>query len=78
MSSIFANQGITAILAETEGVWKRIFGLDAQVLFDTCITLVSMLVLFALLSYFLFNPARALINKRKELVANDMETARKE
>ncbi len=77
MSSILANQGMTALLAETEGVWKRIFGLDAQVLFDTCITLISMLILFALLSYLLFNPARALINKRKELVAGDMEAARK-
>jgi len=45
----------------------RIFGLDPQTLFDTCITLVAMLALFILLSYLLFNPARKLIPKEKGL-----------
>ena len=42
---------------------KRIFGLDPQILFDTAITLLAMLILFILLSYLLFNPARQLIRK---------------
>ena len=46
----------------------RIFGLDAQTLFDTCIMLVAMLFLFTLLSYLLFNPARKMIQKRREVV----------
>lgn len=45
---------------------NRIFGLDPQLLFDTAIGLLAMLVLFILLSYLLFNPARKLIQKRKE------------
>ncbi len=78
MDSILAVQNMSVTLAEEGGVWKRIFGLDAQLLFDTCITLVAMLVLFVLLSYLLFNPARALIKKRQALIANDMADAKKE
>lgn len=53
----------------------RIFGLDPQLLFDTCITLVAMLVLFTLLSYLLFNPARKLIEQRKEYINGQLEEA---
>ena len=59
------------MLAE-EGSWKRIFGLDAQTLFDTAVVLVAMLFVFLILSYLLFNPARELINKRKELIAGEI------
>ncbi len=55
----------------------RIFGLDAQTLFDTCITLIAMLILFILLSYLLFNPARKLIEKRKTLIADQLDEAAK-
>lgn len=75
MSSILANGACYALLAEDDNVWKRIFGLDAQTLFDTSITLIAMLALFMLLSYLLFNPARDLINKRQELIAKDMADA---
>lgn len=53
----------------------RIFGLDAQTLFDTGITLLAMLVLFTALSYLLFNPARNLINKRKQFIEGQLEEA---
>ncbi len=53
----------------------RIFGLDPQTLFDTCITLVAMLVLFFLLSYLLFNPARKLIQKRKDFIQGQLDEA---
>lgn len=53
----------------------RIFGLDPQTLFDTCVTLAAMLVLFCLLSYLLFNPARNLIQKRKELIQSQLDDA---
>lgn len=53
----------------------RIFGLDPQTLFDTCVTLVAMLVLFTLLSYLLFNPARKLIQKRKEYIQRQLDEA---
>ena len=77
MSGILASKAVAVMIAE-ENVWKRIFGLDAQTLFDTCIVLIAMLVLFVFMSYLLFNPARDLINKRKELIAKDMESAKKD
>lgn len=54
---------------------NRIFGLDPQLLADTVITLVAMLVLFILLSYLLFNPARKLIQKRKEFIQSQLDEA---
>ena len=56
---------------------NRIFGLDPQLLFDTAIGLIAMLVLFILLSYLLFNPARKLIQKRKDFIAGQLEEAAK-
>ena len=53
----------------------RIFGLDAQTLFDTSIMLVAMLFLFILLSYLLFNPARKMMQKRRELIQGQLEEA---
>ncbi len=53
----------------------RIFGLDAQTLFDTSITLVAMLFLFFLLSYLLFNPARKMMQKRKDFIQGQLEEA---
>ena len=38
----------------------------------------SMLVMFTLLSYFLFNPVRDMLEKRKQRVADDQETAKRE
>lgn len=67
---------MSGILADN--VMKRIFGLDAQTLFDTCIVLVAMLVLFILMSYLLFNPARNLLNKRKELIESKMQDAQRQ
>lgn len=53
----------------------KIFGLDVQTLVDTGIILIAMLVLFILLSYLLFNPARNLIQKRKDYIAGQLEEA---
>ncbi len=55
----------------------KIFGLDSQLLVDTGITLIAMLVLFILLSYLLFNPARKLIQKRKDVIQGQLEEAAK-
>ncbi len=56
----------------------RLFTLDMQFLFDAVVLALSMLVLFTLLSYLLFNPVRDMLEKRKRRVADDMENARKE
>ena len=55
----------------------RLFTLDAQFLFDSIVLALSMLVLFTLLSYILFNPVRSLLEKRKQRIAEELETAKK-
>lgn len=57
---------------------ERLFTLDAQFLFDAIVLALSMLVLLTLLSYLLFNPVRDLLEKRKQRVADDQETAKRE
>ena len=57
---------------------ERLFTLDAQLLFDTIVLALSMLVLFTLLSYLLFNPVRDLLEKRQQRVVDDQETAKHE
>ncbi len=57
---------------------NRIFGLDAQMIADLLITLVAVFVLFMLLSYLLFNPARDLLAKRQAKIQSDLDSAAKE
>ena len=54
---------------------NRIFGLDAQLVFDTCITLIAVFALFVLLSYLLFKPARELMKKRQEYIQGQLDEA---
>ena len=56
----------------------RLFTLDAQFLFDAIVLALSMLVLFTALSYLLFNPVRDMLEKRKQRVVDDQETAKRE
>ena len=57
---------------------ERLFDLDWQLLADSCLTIIAVFVLFLALSYFLFNPARKLLNNRKEKIQGELETARKD
>lgn len=57
---------------------ERLFTLDAQLLFDTVVMALSMLLLFTLLSYLLFNPVRDMLEKRKQRIVDDRETAKRE
>lgn len=57
---------------------ERLFTLDAQFLFDAIVLALSMLVLFTMLSYLLFNPVRDMLEKRKQRVVDDQETAKRE
>ena len=54
---------------------ERLFGLDAQTLFDAAVLCIDMLILFFFLSDFLFNPVRDFLNRRKERIANDKKQA---
>ena len=57
---------------------ERLFGLDIQLLFDTVVLALSMLLLFTVLSFLLFNPVRELLEKRRQRIVDDQETAKKE
>lgn len=57
---------------------ERLFTLDAQLLFDAVVMALSMLLLFTALSYLLFNPVRDLLEKRKQRIVDDKETAKRE
>ncbi len=56
----------------------RLFTLDAQFLFDAVVLGLSMLLLFTILSYLLFDPVRSLLEKRRQRVLDDQETAKQE
>lgn len=57
---------------------ERLFGLDAQLLFEVALNAIAVLVLFALLSYILFNPVRDMLKKRQEMVQETKDTANRE
>ena len=54
---------------------ERLFDLDLQLLHDAVLTLISVLVLFFVMSYFLFDPARDFLNNRKNKIAQDLSEA---
>lgn len=60
------------------GLVNRIFGLDLQTLMDTLIVALSVFILFLVLSYLLFNPARELLKKRQEKIQADLTLAQQE
>ena len=52
-----------------------LFGLDAQLLFNTLLMIVSIFFLFLAMSYLLFNPVRKLLEDRQAKIASDIDTA---
>lgn len=54
---------------------ERLFNLDPQLLFDAVVLAISVFVMFAFLSYFLFNPVRDVLKKREDRVKSDIKTA---
>ncbi len=55
--------------------YLRLFNLDAQLAFDTVLLAVAVFFLCLGMSYLLFNPARKMLNDRKERIANDITSA---
>ena len=79
MSNLVLGIKPAAVLAaESEGLFNRIFGLDAQLIADAVILALAVGFLFFLLSALLFNPARELMKKRQEKIQGEMETAAKD
>ena len=64
----------TIIMAAETG-YKRLFNLDAQLLHDSILLAVAVFVLFLLLSYLLFNPARKMLEGRKQRIADELKGA---
>lgn len=56
----------------------RIFGLDAQLMADILLQAIAIFILFAFLSYVLFEPVKKLLNNRTERIKNDIEQAQKD
>ena len=56
---------------------ERLFDLDWQLLADSCLTIIAVFILFLALSYFLFNPARKMLNARKEKIHDELEDAKR-
>lgn len=67
----FMYSGV-ALLTETE---DRIFGLDAQLLFDVLIQGIAVFLLFIFLSYILINPIRKVLEDRQNKIKSDIESA---
>lgn len=77
--TVFLEQVLTDADGKGLFAWlNRIFGLDAQWLADVCITLLAVFVLFLLLSYLLFDPARELLAKRQAKIQTDLDAAAKD
>ena len=57
---------------------SRLFDLDWQLVADASLMIIAVFVLFLLMSYFLFNPARKLMNNRKEKIRSELETAKQD
>ena len=56
--------------------YDRMFGLDWQLLADSVLTLIAVFILFTLMSYFLFNPARKMLSDRKQKIKGELDEAK--
>ena len=54
---------------------SRLFDLDWQLMADAILMIIAIFFLFLIMSYFLFNPVRKMLNGRKEKIQGELETA---
>lgn len=57
---------------------ERLFNLDFQLIHDAVLMIIAVFVLFLVMSYFLFNPARKMLQARKDKIKDEMDTAQKD
>ena len=57
---------------------ERLFNLDPQLIHDTVLLMISMLVMFTFLSYLLFNTVREFLKKRQDKIKEDIDTAKQD
>ena len=63
------------ILMAADTGYTRLFNLDAQLIHDAILLAIAVFVLFLLLSYLLFNPARKMLEGRKQRIADELKNA---
>lgn len=63
------------LLTEGESM-ERLFNLDWQLLADSCLTIIAVMVLFAVFSALLFDPVRKMLNDRKEKIQSELDDAK--
>lgn len=74
MTGLYVN---VALLTE-EASTGRIFGLDAQLLFDILVQGLAVFLLFIFLTNILINPVRKVLETRQAKIKDDMESAAKD
>lgn len=57
---------------------SRLFDLDWQLVADASLMIIAIFVLFLIMSFFLFNPARKMLEGRKEKIRGELETAKQD
>lgn len=57
---------------------ERIIGFDAQLLFDSAVAALAVLILFAALSYLIFNPAKKVLSDRRARILSDITLAKQD
>ena len=56
----------------------RLFDLDLQLLADSALMIIAVMVLFGVASYFLFNPVREMLAKRQAKIKGELDSAAKD
>lgn len=69
-------KGVSMLAADADEGW--LFGLDVQLVSDTILLAIAVFILFIILSYVLFNPARELLEKRRQKIRDDIDSAQKD
>ncbi|MDE6015436.1 MAG: F0F1 ATP synthase subunit B [Acetatifactor sp.] len=64
------------ILLTAGETYERMFGIDWQLLADSTLTIIAVFVLFAIMSYFLFNPARKMLTDRQAKIKGELDDAK--
>ena len=64
------------ILLTEGGSMSRLFDLDMQLVADNCLMIIAIFFLFLIMSKMLFNPARKMLNGRKEKIENELQSAK--
>lgn len=64
------------ILLTAGETYERMFGIDWQLLADSTLTIIAVFVLFAVMSYFLFDPARKMLADRQAKIKGELDDAK--